>query len=96
MLAEGQSFSAKRGLAVVSSGLIFLKKKKNWMENRNSKEFEDTLRDSTLLPQKSCLENSMAVNIVQDILKTCHYPNIFYENSDNFNSVLQSKKRKSF
>ena len=27
MLAQGQSFSAKRGLAEVSSGLIFLKKK---------------------------------------------------------------------
>ena len=36
MLTRGQSSSAKRGgLAVVSSGLIFLKKKEIWFSTEN-------------------------------------------------------------
>ena len=47
MLAQGQSSSAKRGLAVVSSGIIFLKKKKR---DNITEKFEDIFHKKSRRP----------------------------------------------
>ena len=50
MLAQGQSSSAKRwGLAVVSSGLIFLKKKINKKKEKEIEGEAGALKRTTLL-----------------------------------------------
>ena len=67
MLAQGQSSSAKRGgLAVVSSGLIYLKKKKKlfW----GFKSFESTLEILLMAPSHCKRTRKLAI-IVTIILQ---------------------------